>query len=58
MRRIKALFLLGSFCLPFLLATAGCEKEPKHHTVYREKVVEDKPVKDKDGQPVQVFVVE
>ena len=58
MKRIKALFLLGCFCLPFLLTATGCEEEPKHHTVYREKVQENKPVKDKNGQPVRVFVVE
>ncbi|MEW6358764.1 MAG: hypothetical protein AB1696_20685 [Planctomycetota bacterium] len=57
MRRIKSLCLLGCFCLPFLLA-AGCEEEPKQHTVYREKVVEDKPVKDEKGEPVKVFIVE
>jgi len=58
MRRLRMLCLLGCFCLPVLLTATGCEEEPKQHTIYREKVIEDKPVKDKDGQPVQVFVVE
>ena len=52
MKRVKALFLLCCFCLPFLLAAAGCEQEPKQHTIYREKVEEDKVIKKPD------FVVE
>lgn len=58
MRRLKSFFLIGCFCLPFLLSAAGCEQEPKQHTIYREKVQENKPVKDKDGRPVQEFIVE
>ena len=52
MRRLKALFLLGCFCVPFLLTVTGCEQEPKKHVIYREKVQEDKKVTE------PVFLVE
>lgn len=62
MRRLRAIVLGGCFCLPFLLAAVGCEEEPKEHTVYREKVIENQPVMEKapDGtmRKKQEFVVE